>query len=156
MMKLKKLLFALLLAVSTTALADNYAYLTIDQSGEETSFSLSEITKITFDNTNMIVNLADGNTRQIPLLSLSKMFFSETGTMGITSATNGAAKVRLVDGVIYVNARVGSSVNLYDMGGKVVRTVVATGNDTQINVSGLAKGVYIVKVGDEAKKLMNK
>ena len=155
-MKLKQIFMAMLLTVSTTVLADNFSYLTISQSGEETSFSISEISKITFDANNMIINMTNGENAQIPLASLSKMFFSETGLTGITAASTNKPQISLSGGIIHVNAPTGSIVTLFNMKGQAVKSITATHEDTQINVNGLTKGVYIVKVGDQAKKIMNK
>lgn len=155
-MKLKNILMGLMLAASTVAVADNYAYLTIDQNNEESSISLSEISRITFDSNNMIIHMANGTKAELPLASLSKMSFTEKDITGIFAAKNGESQVKLVGGTIYVNAPVGAIVTLYNMGGQTVKTVTASSPETQINLSGLTKGVYIVRVGKQSKKVMNK
>ena len=124
-MKLKNILMGLMLAASTVAVADNYAYLTIDQNNEESSISLNEISRITFDSNNMIIHMANGTKAELPLASLSKMFFTEKDITGIFAA-------------------------------QTVKTVTASSPETQINLSGLTKGVYIVRVGKQSKKVMNK
>lgn len=156
MTKLKNILMAALLTMSTAAMADNYAYLTVDDTNGENSFSLNEIKKITFDTANMIITMTNGSTTQLPLASLNKMFFSETGITGIAAQKQGSSQVKLIDGVIHVNAPAGSVITLFNMGGQAVRTMTSATDDTQINVSSLTKGVYIVKVGNLTKKVMNK
>lgn len=155
MKAIKALVMAALLAAGTTASADDYAYLTVNQESGETSFAISSISKITFDASNMIVALSDGTTQELPLAGLSKMFFTATPT-GIASATQAQSQIRLVDGVLHVSAPRGSVITLYNMEGKTMRTVTSQGDDTEVSVNGLTKGVYIVKVGTEAKKIMNK
>lgn len=147
---------AMLLTASTTVMADDYAYLNVTQTdGGENSFTVSKISKITFSPTNMIITLSDGTTSELPLASLNKMFFTDEST-GIASLTTSGSQISLNDGTLHVNAPRGSVVSLYNMEGKMLRTVTAQGEDTQISVSGLTKGVYIVKVGNNAKKIMNK
>lgn len=155
-MKLKHLILATILALGTPVMADNYAYLTIDKTNGETHFALSEISKITFDADNMIINLSNGSQAQLPLTSLNKMFFSDAGITAINSSTKEPLQVKLSGGIIHVNAPVGSLVTLYNMNGQAVRTVTTASDDTQINLNGMTKGVYIVKVGKQAKKVMNK
>ena len=155
MKTIKTLIMAAMMAVGTTAMADDYAYLTVNQESGETSFAISNISKITFDATNMIVALSDGTTQELPLAGLNKMFFTAEST-GIATATNKQSQIRLIDGTLHVSAPRGAVVTLYNIEGKTVRTVTSQGDDTQLNVNGLTKGVYIVKVGTETKKIMNK
>ena len=156
MSKLRNMVLAWLMATTTVAMADDYAYLTIDEEGSETSFAISEISKITFDETNMLLTLTNGATQKLPLQGLSKMFFSANGQSAIHPVMASQARIRLSGGVIHVEAEPGSVVTLYNISGQSVQTVTATGGDTQLNVSGMRKGVYIVKVGNETKKIMNR
>jgi len=152
----RALFISVLLTIASTAMADDYAYLNIAQSdGGETQFTVSQISKITFDAAHMNVALADGTMQQLPLAGLSKMFFSATPT-GIATATLQPSTIRTDGGVLHVSAPQGTVVTLYNMSGQAVHTITAQGDDTQINVSGLTKGVYIVKVGLLTKKIMNR
>ena len=153
---LKTALLALATAFCTTTMADDYAYLTVNRVGGEASFALSEISKITFDSTDMIVELSDGTTQRLPLSELNKMYFSANGLSAIATATAQQQAIRLEGGVVHVHAQRGSAITLYNIGGRVVQQLTADGDDTRLNVSGLARGVYIVKVGDVTKKIMNK
>ena len=55
----------------------------------------------------------------------------------------------------YVDIRVDGDLNVkamevYDVYGKLLNTVIVTENPTRINVSGLANGMYFVRVSTEA------
>lgn len=155
MKTIRTLLAALLLTVSAHMTADDYAYLTIAQTSGETNYEISAISKITFDETNMILNLTDGSQQKLPLASLSKMFFQNDPT---AISTIGAEKssFSLRDGMLFVDGQQTGSITIYDMSGKAVRTVSAQEAQQGVSVSGLVKGVYIVKAGSQAKKFMNK
>ena len=60
MKTIRTIIAALMLSIGSHALADNYQYLTITQTDADTSVSLSQISRITFDTTNMIIELTDG------------------------------------------------------------------------------------------------
>lgn len=156
MKKLRNIFLSLLLAVSATAVADEYAYLTISQDGSETSIAVSSIDHITFDSSNMVLHLTNGTEQKMPLSNLSKMFFTENGTNGIATISGNQSNISLKDGVLYVKNVPGSTVTVYNTGGQIVRKVTARETETEVNLSGLIKGVYIVKVGTETKKIMNK
>ena len=151
MKTIRTLIVSALLMLSTSALADNYQYLTVTQTAGETSFVVSNIQKITFDATNMVLHLTDGTTQQLPLSDLSKMFFSNSPT-GIT-ATAMQSKMQFTDGVLRATVAPGESVALYNMKGEKVFSTTTSGS---YDLKTLIKGVYIVKVGTETRKVVNK
>jgi len=53
-------------------------------------------------------------------------------------------------------ASYGITAQIFDVQGLLLKTVLLYNEKTQIDVSNLAKGFYIVKVGSEAKKLVVK
>lgn len=151
---IKNMLFAMVIAIASPAQADNYGYLTVAANGSDTNYELSGISKITFDETNMILWNGGTKTAEIPLASLDKMFFS--GTSGISAVTGSATTMRLNDGILRVTAPTGSRITLYNIKGQLLKEVTASGEETEVNLRGLlTKGVYIVKVGNETRKLMN-
>ena len=58
--------------------------------------------------------------------------------------------------MLYANGQQSGSVTIYDANGKTVRTASAQELQNGLNVSGLTKGVYIVKLGSQTKKFVNK
>ncbi len=154
---LRSILAVLLLTIGVAVQADDYAYLTIEQKGGTNSVSISNIKNITFDETNMLINLTDGTQQQLPLAGLSKMFFSNEGT-GIQAVgnTGSQASFMLKDGVLRVAGASGAVISLFDSNGRLVRSVTAREAQTEVSLSGLNKGVYIVKVGAQTKKMLNK
>ena len=156
MARMRTMLLGLLTSVCTVAMADDYAYLTIAQDGGESSFAVNEISKITFDATNMIVTLSNGTTQKFPLSGLNKMFFSENGLSAIAEARASQSHIRLEGVTLHVKASQGEAVTLYNMNGQSVMQEVAQGDDTQLNLSNLKRGVYIVKVGTVTKKVMSR
>ena len=157
MKNLRYMLAVLLLLVGVTAFADDYAYLSIVQTGEQSEVSISNIKNITFDDTNMIINLTDNSQQKLPLAGLSKMFFTNEST-GIQSVAASAKQSNFVlkDGVLHVTGAQGANISVFDVNGKAVRSVTASKAETEINLSGLTKGIYIVRVGNQTKKVMNK
>ncbi|MBQ7571602.1 MAG: hypothetical protein IJT19_05115 [Bacteroidaceae bacterium] len=116
---MKRLLFLALLAIGTSAFAEDYKYLTMGYSNVEKSITLETIQKITFQNGNVVVTTSEG-VETFPLAEMEKMYFSATAT-GIEEME----KVRdgeneTVNGVVY------------DLGGRRVSVP-----------SVLPKGVYI-------------
>lgn len=141
-----------MLAVCSVAMADDYKYLTIGQYDGESSYSVSSIQKITFDTSNMILHLTDGTTASLPLSSLSKMFFSATSS---DIATVGAARsdVQFSHGMLRADISRGESVSVYNMSG---HKVFSTNESGIFDLSNLSRGVYIIRVGDDSRKVINR
>ena len=143
---------ALMALTCTSASADDYKYLTVDQNSGEVSFEVSNITKITFDATNMVLHLADGKTQQLPLAGPSRMFFAATSS-GIAEVDATKSKIQFSDGMLRATVAPGENLTLYNMKGEQVFSSSETGT---FDLKTLTKGVYIVKVGKETRKVINK
>jgi len=48
----------------------------------------------------------------------------------------------------------GATINLYDLNGGLLQTTIAQGNPTNINVSSLQKGIYLLSVGGQTIKFV--
>lgn len=143
------MLFALF---SMTAMADDYQYLTISGTDSESSFTVSKIQKITFDATNMILLMTDGTEQALPLTSLQKMFFSSTPS-GIATVGTTLSKMQFEGGMLRAEVARGETVAIYNMKGEQVFSANESGT---FDISRLQRGVYIVKVGSQTKKVINK
>lgn len=153
MKAIRNIMMAAMLAVGMNAMADNYAYLTVGQDNGETSIEVSQISKITFDASNMIVHLSNGSQQELPLSSLSRMFFSETGSQGISLMQAGQEKIRYEGGSLRLQLADGEKAIIYNMKGEAVYT---TNRSAEVTLDNLHKGVYIVRVGSETKKIMSR
>ncbi|MDR2915272.1 MAG: T9SS type A sorting domain-containing protein [Tannerella sp.] len=51
---------------------------------------------------------------------------------------------------------VGKIANLFDVSGKLVKSMLISDEKTQVDVAGLSSGIYILKVSDKTKKLVIK
>lgn len=96
---MKKLLFAIIAAtLSLHAAADDYHYLIVQNlSGSARDFALTDVRKITFDTGNMLITDYAGNTQELPLDAVSKLYFSAQAT-GIAPNLADAATKR--DGIV--------------------------------------------------------
>ena len=152
MKNLRSIIASIMLAIGSFAVADDYQYLTVSQNDGETSFKVSSIQKITFDNSDMVIQLTDGSTERLPLMSLSKMFFSEESS-GIAAIGTTKSKIQFANGMLRADIAKGETVVLYSMKGEKVFNANESGT---YDLSNLTKGVYIRKVGAESRKVINK
>jgi len=123
------------------------------QNGEWTTVTATSntypITGLTANTTYEIqvkANCGDGNSSD-----WSGSLFVTTTNVGIESWLASSVALYPNPAKEYVDIRVDGDVNVtamevYDVYGKVVNTLVVTENPTRINVSGLANGMYFVRV----------
>jgi hypothetical protein len=150
MNKLRTLLASILFLIGiASSWADDYKYLTIAQNNGETTIDVTSIVKITFDDTNMVIHLSDGNTQTMLLSDLQRMFFSNTtGIMSITQS-----KMHFSGGVLRAEIATGEYMEIFDMRGRKVFSANQSGS---FDLTTLTKGIYIVKVGNETRKVVNR
>jgi hypothetical protein len=113
------------------------------------SYTLSGLTPETTYTIQVQANCGDGN--------LSEWSTSVTGTttVGIDSWLSNSVSLYPNPANEYVDIRVDGDLNVtmmevYDVYGKLINTVNVVENPTRINVSGLADGMYFVRVTTEA------
>jgi len=153
MKQLRLFLAALAVAFVSVAHADTYTYLTVSESGDNNSYELSNIAKITFDDTYMNIALETGSTVLLPLASLTTMEFSNTN--GISLPDNRATIEITSDGKLRVNTEAGGRIFLYNIKGQQEKTFSTTAQQTDIDLSSLPRGIYVVRVNSTTKKIVN-
>jgi len=141
-----------LVLCSASAVADSYQYLTVSGSGSETSFNVSSIKKITFDTADMVLHLSDGTEQRLALSGLEKMSFAGSPS-AIAAVSNSEPKTHFAGGVLRAALEPGETVVLYNMKGEKVFSANESGS---YDLGGLSRGVYIVKVGKDVRKIINK
>lgn len=150
MKKLHTLLAIVLITIGIApAWGDNYKYLTITQDNGETSIDVTSIERITFDESSMVIHLTDGNSQALALGSLQSMVFSNTS--GITSPMQ--SRMQFSGGVLRAEIAAGERIEIFDMRGRKVFSASQSGS---FDLTTLTKGVYIIKVGNETRKVVNK
>ena len=155
-------LFVISVVVCTAAFAVSPAYVRIKDADFARGYVRSRVaTGETHDfaapasaayATNMVLHLADGATQTLPLSSLQKMFFASESA-AIEAVAQGEQKVRFSNGMLRADLQAGEAVTLFNMKGE---QEFSTNKSGTYDLKHLAKGVYIVKVGQESKKIINK
>ena len=80
------------------------------------------------------------------------MFFAATSS-GIAEVDATKSKIQFSDGMLRATVAPGENLTLYNMKGEQVFSSSETGS---FDLKTLTKGVYIVKVGKETRKVINK
>ena len=141
---------------NTLVWADGFAVLTVDRlSGDQATYQLSDIQKITFNKTSMILHQNDGNQTSLPLFLIAKMSVNG-GNTAIDATMTAPSGLQIKDGKFTVTMVADGIVTLYDAGGKQVRSLKVKAGQNSLELGTLQKGVYIVKVNGTSQKFLNK
>ena len=153
------LVLVALLLMGTTSWADEYSYLTIqknDASNSETSVALASLSKITFSNGSLILSNAYGTTIGTYNLSeLNKMFFASQAT-AIENISTDKMSIALQEGVLRISSDPGSNIRLYQTSGVLVKSFSSSASESEINMSSLPKGIYLLRINNQVKKILNR
>ena len=148
---MKKILLSLLMAAAaTSAMADDYKYLTVETSSTTKEVELAKILKITFDvPASLVVVTTSEGQLTFPQKDMQKMFFTveATAIQQLPGKTKGLA----LRGTT-LQAKGNGMLRIYDASGALQRMANIEG-EASISLRNLPTGVYIVNLGDETIKV---
>lgn len=142
MKKIVSLFLIMLLSVPVFAAEDLY----VRQNSGDTKISISSIKEISFPSGQVVVALNDGSTKTYNSSSFVSLRFNGNIGSGVENAM--VEDAISFDGVVVKSSQDGIAV--YSTDGRLI--IASEG--TEINVSMLASGIYIVKSGSLTSKIV--
>ena len=133
--------------------AQNVTFNIVKTDGTTASYVMSTTSKIYYSDTQLFFE-SDGQTVSYDLASLRKAYFSEVQNANeldnqqLTIYPNPAKDVLRI-----TNISNNQEIMIYSINGAVVKRVIAS-DDTEINISDLRAGLYIIGVGNEFSKFI--
>jgi len=122
------------------------------------SVDVNSLRKITFGSGNLILNYQTGNVENVPASSIRKMVFTSVTGVNDLHVDTKSLVVYPNPGIDYIslkNLPAGDlQVTVYTLCGNQLLNLQHYSNVDQINISELTKGVYIIKVNNQALKFM--
>ena len=152
---MKKILLSLTLALvsSLTASATDFYLWLNAASGDETSWAVSGLQKITFSGTNVVITTTDGSSSTYAMSDVSKLHF-ETSPTAINDVQAGQA-VRFDGTALQVSASEGTRVDVFTATGTLAGRATVDGTG-RVSLSNLPSGVYMVKIGNNTTKILKR
>lgn len=130
--------------------------------GNNSSYSISEISKLTFSGSSLVVNHVSGTETPYALSDISSILFNAESSSIESEAVKDTEQFSVYPNpatdVIYVNANINSSENvkIYNTAGSLaLSTYISSANDP-IQIETLPQGVYILKINNQALKFLKK
>jgi len=154
-MSKKIFLLAVVLLITGRLFSEEESQLiTLRTDGTETAYALLDVQKIVFENNAMTVNMKSGSDAT----EITCIRFLLNDNVGIENPKL-APSVFVFPNPVQTNLTVagankGVKINLFDLNGKLLRSAPAQENSTEINVSSLPKGLYLLQVGEQVIKFI--
>ena len=146
---MKKLFMSLVLAFALSAAANAYNYLTIASDAVESSVALTQLEKITFSGTDLVVTSIDGTETRTSLSTLKSLYFSDEPTAVRTVRQDGLS---FRNGHIVANGQ--GVLSVYNANGSLVRQQSVSSSRSEVNIATLPAGIYIVRLGNQTIKIV--
>ena len=146
------LLGLILLIAGQFASAQEWKLITVTADGTETTYALPNVQNIVFKDNTMTVNLKSGD-------SVSKItcirFDQPQGIKTLQSESS----VFVFPNPVQTNLTVAGvakdvKINLLNLNGTLLQSIPAQDNSTNINVSSLPAGLYLLQIGDQVIKFI--
>ena len=127
--------------------------ITVSADGTESGYLLTNVQRIVFDDNTMTVNM-----KNAPDVTNVVCLRFEYGTVAIpnTKAENtvfvfpNPVKTKLT----ITGAEVNSTANLYNLNGALLKSIIIRDGGTDIDVSSLQQGTYLLQVGKQTVKFI--
>jgi len=156
MIKKSFLLGLVLLVAGQLMVAQSFKMIVVKADGTDEAYAVSDVQKIVFDlgNNTMTVNMKAG----ADVSNVTSLSFDET--TGIESPKvessifvfpNPVKETLTVKGV-----EKDAIISLYDMSGKLLQSITSQENSTDINVSSLQQGIYLLQIDKQIIKFIKK
>jgi len=155
MMKKITFLGLALLAAGQLMVAQTLQLIAVSADGNETTYPVSTVQKVVFENNAMTVKTNTGDATNITCIK-----FTQDENEGIKNQKlepsifafpNPVSETLTVKGV-----KKDAIINLYDMSGALLKTVTSQENSTNVDVSTLQKGVYLLRIDKQVIKFIKK
>ena len=151
---MKKILLTWMMLASAFALQaeDNHLYIQ-PNAGENLSWSVPSLQKMTFQDGNIVLTKKDGTVAYTPITTVRRMYIT----------TPSAESIELIDAALMyswkgdklqINVQAGTPVNIYNVAGAVVLRENYSGD--AVDFQGIDRGLYIVNVGGQTIKIVKK
>lgn len=151
----KFLIITVLCGFALSASADDYNYLNFRlYDGTEQSLAANGL-KITFSDGSLVAT-NNGTSTTLDLAQLSAMYFSQNDVSSVDGITIGQRNIRVDNGSVYVAGNQGEEVRIFNISGVLCSRCQLSSDGEELVGESLAAGVYVVKVNNNATKIIVK
>jgi hypothetical protein len=126
--------------------------------GTDQTIAFSKLKKITFSGTNLVLNYQSDPNESVSLASIQKMFFGTYTAVDRIAIDNKDLVIYPNPSTDFIHVKTGmiakSKIAIFSLSGTHVMSVNLPSDDNKIDVRDLQKGMYILKLDNQAFKFI--
>jgi hypothetical protein len=128
--------------------------------GTQIPYDLGGVKTISFSSGNLLLNSVSGSTESFSISALTKLSFDNSSTVGIASVNGHLASVKMYlnnsENAIYFQNIPNNKtlVTIYKLNGVLVKSNQINSGSQSIDVSNLVSGFYLVKINNQVFKFV--
>jgi len=150
MNRLLLLIFSLLLWIPASA-----QDMTIEnKDGQSTAVEMEQLRKLTFQDGNMTVTTENGQKTDYNTADIERLKFGSATKVETVKAIDGKVEYSALSLTAVVHDSKGQTISIYNLSGKSVLEQKIVQDIQEISLSGLSKGVYLLKLGNRTVKIV--
>lgn len=146
----RTLLAIFLLAISGPIVAQD---MTIDKKDGQ-SVEVGSLSKLSFSDDSITVTADDGKSQSYSNSSIGKLRFGQATQVAPVKAIDGKLEYSVQSLTAVVRDSKGETLSIFNLSGKAVLEKSITADSQDIDLSGLAKGVYLLRLGSKTVKIV--
>lgn len=146
----RTLLAIFLLAISGPIVAQD---MTIDKKDGQ-SVEVGNLSKLSFSDDSITVTADDGKSQSYSNSSIEKLRFGQATQVAPVKAIDGKLEYSVQNLAAVVRDSKGETLSIFNLSGKAVLEKSITADSQDIDLSGLAKGVYLLRLGSKTVKIV--
>ena len=129
-----------------------FGLITLTADGTETAYALPDVQKIVFEANTMTVNMKSGDrAKEVICIRFEQ-------SMGIKTLQS-ESSIFVFPNPVQTNLTVAGvnkdiKINLLDLKGTLLQSIPAQDNSTNVNVSSLPSGLYLLQIGEQVIKFI--
>lgn len=146
----RTLLAAIAALFCLSAMAEDFNLYIINAASEKTTYAVTDLQKITFEDGSVVVTTTAGTTATVAISDIAKMYFNTESAEGINAISQSAISF---DGNTIHFAESADKVSVYSASGSLVATGSQLAGST-LSLSDMPHGVYIVAIDGKSFKVI--
>lgn len=125
-----------------------------NRDGQSTAVDMEQLRKLTFQDGTMTVTQENGQSASFNTSGIERLKFGSTTKVETVKAIDGKVEYSAQGLTAVVHDSKDQTISIFNLSGKSVLEQKITQDIQEISLSGLSKGVYLLKLGNRTVKIV--
>lgn len=151
---MKRVLLAIFALVAFSFGASAQSIVINENEGTPVELDVEGLRSISFKDGKMVVSYSDGTDKSYVMSTISRLDFDDKTGVGMVSLMDGKVSYSEESGLLVVAGTENSHLSVYNLGGTLVFDKVIEQPVETVDLSGLQKGIYLLRLDGKTIKIV--